>query len=365
MIGIYIHIPFCVRKCLYCDFASYVRTDEMKTAYVDRLVQEIGAFETTECVDTVFIGGGTPSILPAEEMERILKALKAKFSFSDNVECTIEVNPGTVDSFKLEEYYRMGINRLSIGLQSCDNQELKALGRIHTYEDFETTYFAALKAGFANINVDLMSAIPYQTVESFRESLHKVIALGPQHISAYSLIVEEGTPFSQMQLPLPDEESEREMYYEAKRILLANGYERYEISNYAKKGFSCRHNVGYWTGKEYVGFGVAAASFYKGVRSSCATDVERYIEHGPWLEERIMLTEEDKMSEYFFVGLRMMKGVSEGEFLEKFGVVPRVVFGDALDKHMKNGLLVKEDGRIRLTEKGIDVSNYVLCDFVL
>ena len=365
MIGIYIHIPFCVRKCLYCDFASYIRTQEVQKLYIDRLIKEIEACSVSETVDTVFIGGGTPSVLSFGEIGRLMDAIRHKFPMIKNAECSIEVNPGTVDSEKLQSYREFGLNRLSIGLQSCDNKQLKTLGRIHTYEDFEETFMAAREVGFDNLNVDLMSAIPGQSVSSYLDSLQKVLQFAPEHISAYSLIVEEGTPFSEMELDLPDEESERQMYYDTKRILSEAGYTRYEISNYAKEGFACKHNIGYWTGKEYLGFGVAAASFYQGMRIRNHVSLEEYLANGPTLEEKVMLTKEDCMSEFFYVGLRMMKGVSECEFEKRFGEPFGERFAASIQKHMNLGLLAKENGYLFLTEKGIDVSNYVLCDFVL
>ena len=365
MISVYIHIPFCIRKCLYCDFVSYVRTEEVQKAYIDRLIKEIEDCSVAETVDTVFIGGGTPSVLSFQDTERLVNALRNQFAFAPDCEFSIEVNPGTVTLDKLRAYRRLGVNRLSIGLQSCDNLQLKTLGRIHTYEDFVKTFAEAREAGFDNVNVDLMSAIPGQTTQSYIDTLQKVLLLAPEHISAYSLIVEEGTPFASMELDLPEEEDEREMYYETKRILKEAGYERYEISNYSKPGFACRHNVGYWTGKEYLGFGTAAASFYLNVRKCNQRDADDYIQNGPLPEEEVMLTKDDLMSEFFFVGLRMMKGVSEREFERRFGESFENRFGAVMQKHIDAGLLAKKDGILCLTEKGIDVSNYVLCDFIL
>ncbi len=350
---------------MYCDFASYVRTQEVQKEYIDRLIKEIEDCPASDTVDTVFIGGGTPSVLSFTEIQRLVCALREKFSFAKECEFTIEVNPGTVDAEKLKGYRSLSINRLSIGLQTCDDIQLKKLGRIHTYQEFETTFRLAREAGFENINVDLMSAIPGQTRLSYSDTLKKVLHFNPEHISAYSLIIEEGTPFAEMELDLPGEDEEREMYYDTKRILAASGYERYEISNYAKKGFICRHNVGYWTGKEYLGFGVAAASFHQGIRKCNQLSVEDYIENGPRLEENIMLTKEEQMSEFFFVGLRMIKGVSERQFQGKFGVSSDEIFGEIIKKHIETGLLARENGYISLTDKGLDVSNYVLCDFIL
>ncbi len=365
MIGIYVHIPFCLRKCLYCDFVSYVTTEEVRAAYVARLLKDIAETDVKETVDTVYIGGGTPSVLEAKDICMIMDAIRESFTLTDDCECSMEINPGTVSLEKLILYRKAGINRLSIGLQSCDDKELKALGRIHSCEMFFDAYRMAREAGFENINIDLMSAIPEQTKESYKETLQKVLQLKPEHISAYSLIVEEGTPFADMELNLPSEEDERWMYYETDRLLSAVGYVRYEISNYALPGYECRHNIRYWTGKEYLGFGVAAASFYQGCRSKNASGLEAYITDGPEVEECVMLTEKDAMEEFFYLGLRMCGGVKEEVFFQRFGIQPEEVYGDVLEKHIRDGLLVKEEGRIRLTARGIDVSNYVLCDFIL
>lgn len=365
MIGIYVHIPFCIRKCLYCDFVSFVRTDDVKKAYVDRLIDEIRNAPNEETVDSVFFGGGTPSLLDADLTEQIMSAIKEHFTLTEDFECTIEMNPGTVSKEKLEAYLQMGFNRLSIGLQSCNDDELRILGRVHTYEEFEQAFLLARQSGFHNINIDLMSAIPNQTVASYQTSLHKVMQLRPEHISAYSLIIEEGTPFAEMELQLPDEDEEREMYYETKRILAKAGYERYEISNYALPGYECRHNTRYWTGESYLGFGISAASFYNNKRVTNASSLEEYIASGAGHEEEIMLTKEDKMSEFFILGLRMSEGVTEEKFLHLFGVTAEEVFGEVIEKHLSNGLLIRKKGKLCLTEKGTDVSNYVLCDFVL
>lgn len=365
MIGIYVHIPFCVRKCLYCDFVSYVTTEEVRAAYVARLLKDIAEADVKETVDTVYIGGGTPSVLEAKDICMIMDAIRERFALTDDCECSMEVNPGTVSTEKLISYRKAGINRLSIGLQSCDDKELETLGRIHSCEMFLDAYRMAREAGFENINIDLMSAIPGQTKESYKETLQKVLQLKPEHISAYSLIVEEGTPFADMELNLASEEDERCMYYETDRLLSDAGYVRYEISNYALPGCECRHNIRYWTGKEYLGFGVAAASFYKGCRSKNAAGLDAYIANGPESEESVMLTDEDAMEEFFYLGLRMCGGVEEEAFLRRFGMYPQEVYGDVLEKHVRDGLLVREDGRIRLTSRGIDVSNYVLCDFIL
>ena len=365
MIGIYVHIPFCLKKCLYCDFVSFVQTQEVKKAYVDALLKEIDSCPVTEIADTVFLGGGTPSVLDATDIDRILNALYKRFRFSKDYECTIEMNPGTVSMEKFKAYRNMGINRLSIGLQSCNDTELQCLGRIHTRQEFEKAYFEARECGFENINVDLMSAIPGQSLQSYSTTLQKVLSYRPEHISAYSLIVEEGTPFASQELDLPDEDAEREMYYLTKEMLEKCGYKRYEISNYALSGYTCRHNLKYWKRSEYLGFGIAAASFYGGERRKNGTDLFQYLQNGPTIEESVLLGREDEMSEFFYLGLRMTDGVSEQNFVDEFGVKPQAVFPGIIEKHITNGLLEKNDDRIILTKKGLDVSNYVLCDFLL
>lgn len=368
-LSIYVHLPFCVRKCLYCDFVSGVGNENTMESYVNKLLDEIDSFignkDEKLQVDTIFFGGGTPSVLPAFMIDKILCKLKSVFAVDEDGEISIEVNPGTADKEKLDAYRKMGINRLSIGLQSTWDEELRTLGRIHTYKEFLEVYKWAREAGFTNINVDLMSALPGQSKESYEETLMRVTALGPEHISAYSLIVEEGTPFGEMELNLPDEDTEREMYEMTRDILADAGYVRYEISNYAKAGYECRHNVGYWTGKEYLGFGVAAASYFQGKRWKNQDNRDAYLIKGAQREEEIVLSLEDKMSEFMFLGLRMSKGVSAKRFYECFGKTPDSVFGEAIERHIKNGLLKEEGDALFLTSKGTDLANYVMSDFIL
>lgn len=378
--GLYIHIPFCVQKCLYCDFASGPASEKIKRDYVNCLLKEIELSDEeydSLLVDTVFIGGGTPSVLNADWMEEILCKLKELYEFTKDCECTIEVNPGTVDVKKLKKYREMGINRLSIGLQSCNDNELKALGRIHDFNTFEKTYSAAREAGFQNINIDLMSSIPEQTEESFIRSLKRVLALNPEHISVYSLIVEEGTPFYEMDLRLPDEEEERRIYHETGELLKEYGYEQYEISNYAKPGMECKHNIRYWQCEEYIGFGVAAASYFNGVRRKNTENTDRYLKYmqnaavhfNPDMDalycEKEILTQADMISEFMFMGLRMNKGISKEEFCRRFGCTPEAKFGEMIAKHTQNGLLQNKDDYIRLTDKGRDICNYIMADFLL
>ncbi|MBO5342404.1 MAG: radical SAM family heme chaperone HemW [Lachnospiraceae bacterium] len=394
-LGIYIHIPFCVQKCLYCDFVSGPATIEIKRDYVNQLLKEIEIRAEQLCpfssengesednvqeygsakdyvIDSVFIGGGTPSVLDGEWIKEILCKLKKSFYFDKNCECSIEVNPGTVDYEKLLCYRQAGINRLSIGLQSYNDNELKALGRIHDYAAFEETYRLARKAGFTNINIDLMSAIPEQTEESFNRSLKQICELGPEHLSVYSLIVEESTPFYDMDLKLPNEEEERQMYHNTAEMLKKYGYEQYEISNYAKPGRECRHNLRYWRCEEYIGFGCAAASFVNGVRwknTENRTEYMKYLADGKTLQgnfycEKEMLTESDKMSEFFILGLRMNRGVSLDEFKEKFGRDIYEAYNISLENHLKHGLLEIRNNRIALTDRGRDLGNYVMRDFL-
>ena len=378
-LGIYIHIPFCVQKCLYCDFVSEPASLETKRNYVNQLLKEIAFynFDNKYIVDTIFIGGGTPSVLDADWIKAILCKLEDKFEISYDCECTIEVNPGTVDLEKLKKFREAGVNRLSIGLQSCNDNELKALGRIHNFKTFEEMFWAARQAGFDNINVDLMSSIPEQTEESFIRSLKRVVELNPEHISVYSLIVEEGTPFYEMNLNLPDEDTERQIYYKTGKILNENGYGQYEISNYAKHGRECRHNIRYWLCDEYIGFGVAAASCLDNVRWKNTENINKYLEYmqkasrfedlrkEDFYSEKEVLTPEEQCAEFMFMGLRMNNGVSEEIFRRRFGYIPEERYGEVIAKHIQNGLLEKKDKCIRLTDKGRDICNYVMADFLL
>lgn len=357
---LYLHIPFCIKKCNYCDFLSAPSTERERAEYVESLCKKLRSFaELAKAyrVATVFVGGGTPSLLEPEQMRKIFTAIKQTFCMESSAEVTIEVNPGTVTKDKLEAYREIGINRLSIGLQSADYRELKALGRIHTYEDFLDSYHMAREAGFRNINIDLISAVPYQTRESYQKTLRKTAELDPEHISAYSLIIEEGTPFYERYRDgknpgeLPDEDTERLMYEDTKNILEEYGYSRYEISNYAKKGFECRHNLGYWERAEYLGVGAGAASLIDNVR---------FIEGG----EPERLSRKDQMSEYMFLGLRKIKGVSKQRFKENFGSSMQEVYGDVIRDMEEKGLLEETGDYIRLTERGIDISNYVMSEFL-
>lgn len=391
-LSLYIHIPFCVRKCGYCDFLSAPADEKARDRYVQALLMEIERYQGTETADrkikTLYIGGGTPSILSVDQLDCIMQKIKYTFNFCDDIEASMEMNPGTASKEKCRALYQMGINRLSIGLQSTNDMELKTLGRIHSYEDFINTYTWCREAGFQNINVDLMAALPYQTVESYTTGLRKIISLAPEHISAYSLILEEGTPFYQKYnsgcYPLPDEEQERLMYRETEQILAQAGYERYEISNYAKKGYACRHNLVYWQGGDYLGLGLGSSSYMDGVRFHNTTDLNTYVNQGAYVEDREELSVQAKMEEFMFLGLRVMAGVSGTEFEKRFGKTMEDVYGDVLRKHEEEGLLQierKEDRKeaaaaepakgktniekVMLTTNGVDVSNYVFADFLL
>ncbi len=374
-IELYVHIPFCIRKCNYCDFLSFPSEEEERDTYVKALcaeIEEMGKLSEGEKVRSIFIGGGTPSILKIRQMERILQAVHQSFDINEDAEISMEANPGTLNREKLEAYHKMGINRLSIGLQSTEDSCLRKLGRIHTFAQFEENYQQARAAGFKNINIDLMSALPGQTLESYKETLETVLDLKPEHISSYSLILEEGTPFyedDKLIDQLPDEESERRMYEMTKEILADRGYFRYEISNYALPGKECRHNLGYWDDLPYVGLGLGASSYWRGARFSNETCLEKYMAE-PFVmpekrEDYHVLPKEEQMEEYMFLGLRKCAGVSVELFREKYGVTMKEIYGEIIDKYMKAGLLEISDGRLRLTDSGIDVSNRIFSEFLI
>lgn len=368
---IYIHIPFCIRKCDYCDFLSGPSGPEEQADYVQALLREIQAVEEGEgrSVSSIFIGGGTPSVLDERLLGDILREIRNRFKMEEDAEITIEVNPGTANIGKLQAYSEMGINRLSIGLQSPEDRELKILGRIHNYGQFLETYQEARTVGFDNINIDLMSALPDQTYEGWVKNLRTVAELEPEHISAYSLIVEEGTPFAARKLNLPDEDTEYNMYEATAQILKEYGFEQYEISNYARKGRECRHNVGYWTRQDYLGFGLGASSLYGKERFANTADMKKYLENSKnpekIREKEPSLTREDEMAEFMFLGLRMTKGISKADFQRCFGCTIESVYGEVLEKYESMELLVEKDGRIFLSREGIHVSNSIMAEFLL
>ncbi len=366
-LGLYLHIPFCVKKCAYCDFLSAPADKAVRLRYVEALKGEIYQQKTlglNRRVTSIFIGGGTPSILDGGQMAQLLEAVHDSFPVETDAEITVECNPGTLTADKLSCYRQQGVNRLSIGLQSADNEELRLLGRIHTYEEFLQSYTLAREMGFENINVDLMSALPGQTEESWQRTLREVLSLKPEHISAYSLIIEEGTPFYHRFGPgageerlLPDEDTERQMYYDTKDILKAEGYERYEISNYARQGFACRHNLGYWERREYLGLGLGASSLTEGVRYRNHKKLSAYLSGDYGHEDIQRLTRQEELEETMFLGLRKTEGVLLTEELLK-------VYKGVFERLEQQELLIRENGRVRLTELGIDVSNYALAEFL-
>ena len=368
---LYVHIPFCVRKCQYCDFLSGPSDEETKDRYIEALLKEIRAAEHTEDYEivSVFIGGGTPSALKAEAIASIMRTLQEQFFFCEDAEVTIEANPGTVDLEKLTIYRNVGINRLSLGLQSTDAEELKLLGRIHSYEEFLKSYEWAREAGFSNINIDLMFAIPGQTGEAWRQHLYQVAELNPEHISAYSLIIEEGTPFAEQNLDLPDEDTEYQMYEDTAEILERYGYRQYEISNYAKQGYMCRHNAGYWQRREYLGFGLGASSLYGGMRFSNTHQMQEYLKESrnpdQIRQDVTVLSRNERIEEFMFLGFRMTEGISEKKFEENFDVRLMDVYGDILQKYEETGFVEHIETKWRLTRKGIHVSNHILADFLL
>ena len=448
-LGIYIHIPFCVHKCIYCDFLSspadvhtrkqYVRAlineiyltregkcankliknvlqgdntsyEDMEEQAVNGLTSDYALYDTvcmadyektimqediSGCVDdiksenghivtSIFIGGGTPSAIDAEDISDILDAVRKNYNVSDKAEITIECNPGTIDKKKAVIYRKAGINRISFGLQSTDNNELRMLGRIHTYEQFMESYKIAREAGFDNINIDLMSALPGQTMESFKAVLEKALSLGAEHISVYSLIVEEGTRLSDnidSFPPIPSDDEDRQMYYMTKEMLSSYGYEQYEISNYAQKGYECKHNLKYWERCDYLGFGIGAASLYGGRRYTNISDIGRYMDvlaeitnalDKSYVNELLQirtdmeeLSKEDEMSEYMFLGLRKTKGIDITDFKEEFGTDIKDIFGEAIEDNIARGLLIHDGNCLYLSKRGIDISNTVMSDFIL
>lgn len=371
-IELYIHIPFCVKKCDYCDFLSFRALSSVHEAYVEQLIKEIKA-QSCYCLDcqveTVFIGGGTPSLLEPSCIRRIMETVFECFQVEENAEITIEANPGTLVGKKLPVYKKCGINRVSFGLQSADNEELKNLGRIHSFEEFLKSFQSARMAGFTNISIDLMSGIPGQTLESWKNTLKKVTMLKPEHISAYSLIIEEGTPFGERKLQLPDEDTEYRMYENTAGILEEYGFHQYEISNYAKGGRECRHNKGYWQRIDYLGLGLGASSLLDHMRFSNTADMKEYIGNSAFPDKirqnMESLTEADEMAEFMFLGLRMTEGVSMEAFAEYFGKNMENVYGEVLKKHLEIGMLEQKGDRIYLSRKGIHVSNGVMADFLL
>jgi putative coproporphyrinogen dehydrogenase len=377
---LYVHIPFCEKKCLYCDFLSFSAEDDLHKAYVDKLIEEIRVQAKNYSdyqISSIFIGGGTPSVIKAVYISNIMSAIYEAFIVESLAEVTIECNPGTVDIDKLLVYKQSGINRISVGLQSSVDKELQHLGRVHTYADFLYSYEKIRESGYKNVNIDLMSALPWQTLDSWKSTLKKVVMLKPEHISAYSLIIEEGTEFSKIygspegRKFLPTEEVEREMYHSTIDILKNYGYERYEISNYAKPGYESKHNIGYWTGEEYLGFGIGASSYVYGRRFHVEKDIKKYLDINmkrdimPLYQNIHELSTKEKMEEFMFLGLRLTKGVLVTDFYDRFGMELIDVFEKPIQKNISFGLLKYENLYLRLTDKGLDLSNRVMGDFLL
>ncbi len=374
-ISLYIHIPFCAQKCLYCDFPSFARKDHLRKAYIEALNKEIISLREKHNnleINTIFIGGGTPSVLEADELECLLKEV-AKLNMAKDIEYSMECNPGNLTEEKLEVMKKYGVNRISMGLQAKQDNLLKGLGRIHNYKTFKENFLLAKKVGFNNINVDLMFGLPNQRLNEWEETLREIISLEQAHISAYSLIIEEGTAFYNLyendKLKLPTEEEERKMYHLAKKILEENGFNQYEISNYAKEGKECRHNLAYWNMDNWIGVGSAAASYINGKRIKNISSVEKYInsinEKGEAVEEIINNSKNDNMEEFMFMGLRKINGIDENEFKKRFSMNINDVYGEILNKYIGEGLLIRESGRIFLSEKGIEISNIIMADFLL
>lgn len=376
---LYIHIPFCVKKCAYCDFLSGPAKDEEIKEYVNALCMEIESYQEMSkeyLVDSIFFGGGTPSILEETQITQIITSIRNAFEIKQEAEITIECNPGTVTKQKLSTYKSLGINRLSFGLQSTDNEELKKLGRIHTYEEFLNNFHLARELGFNNINVDIMSALPGQTLESYCKTLNEIIQINPEHISAYSLILEEDTPFYKMYGEdgkykdlIPSEEVDRLMYHETKRLLKAAGYERYEISNYAKEGYACRHNVGYWKRREYLGIGLGASSLINGERYHIDNELTNYLEgcrNPQGLRKDIQrLTKKEEIEEFMFLGLRLVEGIKKSEFNNIFHEKIEDVYQNEINKLSDENLIEVDKEKIYLTELGFDLSNQVFTEFLL
>ena len=373
--GIYVHIPFCKKKCKYCDFISFSCFEEKEEEYVKCLIKEIENRKNSKVVSTIYIGGGTPSIIDSKNIIKILDSIYSNFNVLKDAEITIEINPGTIiTKEKLEDYKNAGINRLSIGLQSTENRILELIGRIHTYENFLSTYSLARETGFENINVDLMLAIPTQTEEELLNSVNKVIELNPNHISLYSLILEEGTELakliSEKKLELLDEDLERKMYWSAKNVLENNGYKHYEISNFCQKGFESNHNLDCWNQKEYLGFGLAAHSYLNNKRFSNIGNLEKYIEniHKLKFEKNIEIHEEQdktsKMKEFMLIGLRKIEGIKISEFERKFRINPLFYFRFEISKLTDEKLIEVDLDNIKLTKKGLDLANKVFEEFI-
>ena len=369
MLGLYVHIPFCIKKCGYCDFCSFPGSDGTKMiAYVDELCRRL-VCRAPDCqgrqVDTLYFGGGTPTLLPLSCLEEILDTVRAQYTLTEDCEVTVECNPATADVAYLSALRRMGVNRLSIGLQSAHEEELRLLGRAHTVSDFEQVFADAREAGFDNVSADLMYGIPEQTVESLRESIEFLCALSPEHISAYGLKIEEGTSFwrHRDRLSLPDEDTEYEMYLLLIQILKEHGYNQYEISNFARKGRESKHNLRYWQGKEYLGFGVAAHSYFGGERFGNSRDLSAFLRGENIVSERVAISPEEQDREFLMLRLRLTQGISLSEFAERFGKPLQQVYPPLADL-IRAGYMQEQNGYLSFTPSGFFVSNTILAQLL-
>lgn len=366
MKGIYIHIPFCVQKCRYCDFVSYAGMEKKIDEYLDAVTYEMDEYRG-EKVDTIFIGGGTPSVLSAQQLSRLIRMCFDKFDIKKDYEFSIEVNPGTMDDLKIKTLLLNGVNRVSVGVQSFDDEELKAIGRIHDAKTAYNTVCKLSEMGFLNINADIMIALPNQTEKNLKKTLDIALELPLMHISAYSLIIEDGTPIAEDYkkgiIELPDEDLDRDMYDMTVKTLKNKGFNRYEISNFAKDGFECRHNIKYWKCEEYIGIGVAAHSYVKGQRYFNTSDIFKYMS-GSFDRNGETLAKQDKISEFIFMGMRMDSGISEEEFKKHFNINIYDLYGNKFEKFIRGGFIAHENGRYKFTDKGRNVSNSILCEFV-
>ncbi len=378
-LGIYIHIPFCMQKCLYCDFVSYINKSECVKEYINCMIKEIQLYDLKKYnITTIYIGGGTPSFIESDYIKEIINVIQNKLEKNDtrweDIEITIEANPGTITLEKLNDYKTAGINRISLGLQATQDRLLKQIGRIHNYKDFLEAYELLKRVGFNNINVDLMIGLPNQSIKDLKESLEKIIKLDPNHISVYSLIIEDGTPISKLldeeKIKLPDEEIERQMYWYVKNKLELNGYNHYEISNFSKKGKESKHNLNCWKQKQYIGVGAAAHSYFKDIRYSNTNNIEEYIknikenniEKNRKIEEK--QTIEDKKNEFMMLGFRMIEGVNIADFKAKFVDNPLYLYREKIKKLTDEGLIEVDLNNIKLTNKGLDLANVVFEEFI-
>lgn len=365
--GLYIHIPFCVRKCKYCDFVSFTDKADFFDEYIDKLIIEANEY-SSEKIDTVFIGGGTPSVLSAKQLKKLIIGITSIFKLADSCEFTIEINPKTLDEEKLRVLRNCGVNRLSVGVQSFCDKELEAIGRIHDAKTAYNTVELIKNYGFDNFNIDIMLGLPNQAKESLEHTLKTAVSLNPTHISCYSLILEENTPllleYENGIYPTLSDEDDRELYSFAKAFLKNNNYEQYEISNFSKKGYSSKHNLKYWNCDEYIGLGVAAHSYIDGERFYNTSDFKEYLNGNFHCEEKIMLSTEDKISEYIIMRLRLSDGIFEEEFYKRFNKDFYLLYKNQLDNFIKSGFIKYENKAYKLSDKGINVSNSIMCEFV-